>query len=101
MHAGQLFYIGYNLQRKPHCWFGALDRDGNVMFDCPVELPKGDALVAYWLLCPCCLAAGQRMLSACCTVLGKLMLISTRVKMPCPCTGTGELEADVACVQAS
>ena len=49
--AGQLFYIGYSLSAAPYCWVGALDKAGNIEFDCPVELPKGASLCSC--MSPC------------------------------------------------
>ena len=52
--------MGYSLSSAPFCWFGALDAEGNIEFDCPIELPKGvsplaadGAFCAYTRRCCC------------------------------------------------
>ena len=40
-HAGDLYFVGYNVEAPPFCWYSGLDPDGHVLFDCPVPLSKG------------------------------------------------------------
>ena len=39
--AGNLYFMGYNVEAPPYCWYSGLDSQGHILFDCPVPLPKG------------------------------------------------------------
>ena len=41
LRAGELYFIGYQVDKAPYCWLGALDAEGQLMYDCPVPLPTG------------------------------------------------------------
>ena len=39
-HAGELFFIGYQMDKKPACvWYAGLDKAGALQFDVRVDLP--------------------------------------------------------------
>ena len=41
-HAGELFFIGYQMDKKPACvWYAGLDKAGALQFDVRVDLPVG------------------------------------------------------------
>jgi carotenoid cleavage dioxygenase-like enzyme len=40
--AGELFFIGYQMDKKPPCvWYSGLDKDGQLQFDVKVDLKEG------------------------------------------------------------
>jgi len=39
MRAGELFFIGYQMDKKPACvWYAGLDKEGTLKFDVKVSL---------------------------------------------------------------
>lgn len=39
--AGNLYFMGYNVEATPFCWYSGLDPQGHILFDCPVPIPNG------------------------------------------------------------
>ena len=50
-HAGELFFIGYQMDKKPACvWYAGLDKAGALQFDVRVDLPVSPSSAhAVWL----------------------------------------------------
>ena len=65
--AGELFFIGYQVDTPPFCWLGALDAEGRLMYDCPVPLPKGVMCAA-----PCALTLCTPGVQASCPLLSMI-----------------------------
>ena len=42
MFSGELFFIGYQMDKKPPCvWYAGLDKEGELQFDVRVDLKEG------------------------------------------------------------